>query len=416
MSNVYKCLEERGLINQITHQELVARLDEKPITLYCGFDPTGDSLHVGHLLIIFVMKHFEQYHHQNIALVGGATGLIGDPSGKKDERILNTKNTVIEYSKKIKKQLSNYLDSDKTIIANNYDWISQLSVIDFLRDFGKDFGINYMINKESVSSRLNTGLSYTEFSYTILQAIDFEHLYNVHNCELQIGGSDQWGNITSGLEIIRKKNPKAQAFGITIPLVTKNDGTKFGKTEDKTIWLDKEKTSPYEFYQFFLNTEDQDVIKYLYYFTFLSVDEIESLKQEILKNPHLRIAQRTLAYEVTKFVHSKKDADIAINISKALFDGDITNLTSDEITNNFIHIKSFKIKNATRILDCLVDVQIAKSKREAREFISNNSISINGDKKINEQWIVKKKEAIGEKYLLIKRGKKKYVLVEVINE
>lgn len=262
------------------------QLNEEKIRLYSGFDPTADSLHIGHLLPILTLRRFQLAGHHPIALVGGATGLIGDPSGKKAERTLNTADIVSEWSQKIKNQLSRFLDfeaaENPAVIANNFDWIGKMNVIDFLRDVGKNFGINYMLAKDTVSSRIESGISYTEFSYMILQSYDFLNLYRDKNCKLQIGGSDQWGNITAGLELIRKSEEEgAKAFGLTIPLVTKADGTKFGKTEGGAIWLDKEKTSPYEFYQFWINTDDRDVVKYLKYFTFLSKEEIEhTLKKQ----------------------------------------------------------------------------------------------------------------------------------------
>ena len=413
MSNVYNELKARGLINQITDEGLIKKLDS-PITLYCGFDPTGDSLHIGHLLPIIIMKHFENYGHHNLAVVGGATGLIGDPSFKKDERSLNTKEVVQSYSEGIESQLVKYLIGDKTKFLNNYDWTSQINVIDFLRDYGKNFTINYMLAKDSVSSRLDTGLSFTEFAYSILQALDFNHLYQTYNCELQIGGSDQWGNITSGLELIRRDNVDAKVYGMTIPLVTKSDGNKFGKTEGGAIWLNPEKTTPYEFYQFFLNTSDDDVIKYLKFFTFLSIEEINALEQECIDAPHLRSAQKALAYEITKFVHGKNSVDQVIKISKCLFTGDISDLTIEEIENNFTDIKQYNLDDNLNILDALIMVQLAASKREAREFVTAGSISISGEKITDLEYIVSSQIAIGGKYLMIKRGKKKIHFVKVV--
>jgi len=272
--DVIQDLTYRGLINQVTDQEgLQNTLKNEKIKLYCGFDPTADSLHIGHLVGVLTLRRFQLAGHQPIALVGGATGLIGDPSGKKAERTLNPKEVVVEFSNSIRNQLSRFLDfeakENPAQIANNYDWIGSLDLITFLRDIGKSFGLNYMLAKDSVQSRLDAGISFTEFSYMILQSYDFLKLYEDVGCRLQIGGSDQWGNITAGLELIRKTVEDAKAFGLTIPLVTKADGTKFGKTEGGTIWLDKDKTSPYEFYQFWINTDDRDVVRYLKYFTFL---------------------------------------------------------------------------------------------------------------------------------------------------
>ncbi len=412
MKNVYHELNARGLINQITDEGLIERLND-PITLYCGFDPTGDSLHVGHLLPIIIMKHFERYGHKNIALVGGATGLIGDPSGKNEERQLNSKEVVLGYSDLIRSQLVKYLDGDRTLFRNNFDWVSPLSVIDFLRDFGKSFGVNYMLNKDTIASRLETGISYTEFTYTILQAMDFNHLYQTENCELEIGGSDQWGNITSGLELIRKENEGAKAYGLTVPLVTKSDGTKFGKTAGGAIWLNPEKTTPYEFYQFFVNTSDSDVIKYLKTFTFIEMDEIERLETQVKEAPHLREAQKELAKAITIFVHGKEALMQVEKISKCLFTGDISELNVDEIESYFTHIEQVVIEENTNILDVLIQTKLASSKREAREFVNGNSIGINGTKYTDVELMITKEMAIGEKYMMIKRGKKKFAFVKL---
>ncbi len=413
MKNVYHELNERGLINQITDEGLIERLND-PITLYCGFDPTGDSLHVGHLLPIVIMKHFERHGHHNLALVGGATGLIGDPSGRNEERQLNTKDVVNGYVETIKSQLVKYLDGNNTKFVNNYDWTSNLSVIDFLRDYGKSFGVNYMLAKDTIASRLETGISYTEFTYTILQAMDFNHLYQNENCELQIGGSDQWGNITSGLELIRKENEDAKAYGLTIPLVTKSDGTKFGKTAGGAVWLNPEKTTPYEFYQLFLNTNDEDVIKYLKTFTFISLEEITKLETQVKEAPHLREAQRELARAITEFVHGKEAVEQVEKISACLFTGDISGLSVSEIETYFTHIEQIEVEANTNILDVLIQTKLASSKREAREFVTNNSIAINGEKTTNLEKSITKELAIGEKYIMIKRGKKKFAFIKII--
>ncbi len=412
MDNVYDELKARGLINQETSEDIKEILKEKQ-TVYCGFDPTGDSLHVGHLLPIVILKHFENYGHKNIALVGGATGLIGDPSGKKDERTLNTKETVKKYSDLIEKQLLRFLNQEQTLFTNNANWFSQLSAIDFLRDYGKNFGINYMINKDSVSSRLETGLSFTEFAYTIIQAIDFAHLYENYNCTFQIGGSDQWGNITSGLELIRKRNENAQAYGLTVPLVTKSDGSKFGKTEGGAVWLDPEKTSPYEFYQFFLNTDDESVIKYLKTFTFVSLEEIKSLEEQVKEKPFLREAQKVLAKEMVKFVHGEDSVKIVEKISEVLFTGNLSDLTVEEIENNFNSIKRYDLEDNINILDLLINSELASSKREARELINSKSIKLNGNSLEDCEEIITKDKAIGQKYILLKRGKKKFSFIKI---
>ena len=384
--------------------------------LYCGFDPTADSLHIGHLLPILTLKRFQEAGHQPIALVGGATGLIGDPSGKKQERTLNEKETVKQWSERIKEQLSRFLDFEKegnpAILANNYDWIGPLDVITFLRDIGKSFGINYMLAKETVQSRIETGISFTEFSYMILQSYDFLKLYQTYDCRLQIGGSDQWGNITSGLELIRKTEENAKAYGLTLQLVTKADGTKFGKTEGGAIWLDKEKTSPYEFYQFWINTDDRDVIKYLKYFTFLSKEEIEQLAEEVKNAPEKRSAQKALAEEVTKLVHGEEALKQAVKISEALFSGNIKALTAEEIKQGFKDVPSYETtENEIGLVDLLVQAKISPSKRQAREDIGNGAIYINGERVQELDYIVSEKDTIEGQFAVIRRGKKKYFLI-----
>jgi tyrosyl-tRNA synthetase len=410
-------LEWRGLINQVTDMEgLRQLLNEEKVTLYCGFDPTADSLHIGSLLPILTLRRFQLAGHRPIALVGGATGLIGDPSGKKSERTLNPKETVQQWSNRIKEQLSRFLDfeaqDNPAKIANNYDWIGSLDVITFLRDVGKNFGLNYMLAKESVQSRIETGISFTEFSYMILQAFDFLKLYQTENCRLQIGGSDQWGNITAGLELIRKTEGEAKAFGLTIPLVTKADGTKFGKTESGTIWLDKEKTSPYEFYQFWINTDDRDVIKYLKYFTFLSKEEIEELEKQLQEAPEQRAAQKALAEEMTKLVHGEDALKQAIRISEALFSGSVSELTAEEIEQGFKDVPSFEYEGEeVSLVELLVMAKIVPSKRQAREDIANGAIYVNGERVQDINAVITKENRIEGRFTIIRRGKKKYYLI-----
>lgn len=417
--NLLEDLQFRGLINQVTDEEgLKALLSEEKITLYCGFDPTGDSLHIGHLVGILLLKRFQMAGHSPIALVGGATGLIGDPSGKKAERTLNSKEVVEHYSMRIKEQLSQFLDFDNeqnpAKVVNNYDWTGNMDVITFLRDVGKNFGLNYMLSKESVQTRLESGISFTEFSYMILQSLDFLKLYENEKCVLQVGGSDQWGNITAGLELIRKSKEDAKAYGLTVPLVTKSDGTKFGKTEGGAIWLDREKTSPYEFYQFWINTDDRDVIKYLKYFTFLSKEEIERLSHEMQEAPEKRAAQKALAEEVTKLVHGEEALHQAIKISSALFNGQISELSAAEIKQGFKDVPSFEYEGDEEIglVDLLVMSKVSPSKRQAREDISNGAISINGEKVTDTNYVMTKSDRIEEQFTVIRRGKKKYYLIK----
>jgi tyrosyl-tRNA synthetase len=413
-------LTYRGLIYQTTDLEkLDQRLEQKPIVLYCGFDPTADSLHIGHLLPILILRRFQQYGHQPIALVGGGTGLIGDPSGKASERTLNTKEVVQGFSNRIHEQLSRFLDFEKegnpALLANNYDWLGELEFIPFLRDVGKHFPLNYMLAKESVNSRLEKGISFTEFSYMILQAYDFLELHRRFGCELQVGGSDQWGNITAGTELIRKTGSKSdELFGLTIPLVTKSDGTKFGKTEGGAVWLDAEKTSPYLFYQFWLNTDDADVIKYLKYFTFLPKEQIEELSEAVKTAPEKRQAGRALAEEMTKLVHGEQALQRAQNITAALFQGKVSTLSSSEIAEGFQDVPSSKIEGTEfPLIDVLVQVGAAKSKREAREFMQNGAVTINDERVTDTSVLVNTLNAIDDKYLVIRRGKKKYFLAEL---
>ncbi|MCG8396626.1 tyrosine--tRNA ligase [Bacillus atrophaeus] len=419
MANLLEDLSFRGLIQQITDEEgLNKQLNEDKIRLYSGFDPTADSLHIGHLLPILTLRRFQLAGHHPIALVGGATGLIGDPSGKKAERTLNTADIVVEWSQKIKNQLSRFLDFDATenpaVMANNFDWIGKMNVIDFLRDVGKNFGINYMLAKDTVSSRIESGISYTEFSYMILQSFDFLNLYRDQGCKLQIGGSDQWGNITAGLELIRKSEEEgSKAFGLTIPLVTKADGTKFGKTEGGAIWLDKEKTSPYEFYQFWINTDDRDVVKYLKYFTFLSKEEIEAHAEKTETAPEKREAQKRLAEEVTELVHGREALEQAINISQALFSGNIKELSAQDVKVGFKDVPSLEAERSQELtlVDVLVESKLSPSKRQAREDIKNGAVYINGERQTEIGHNLSAEDRIEDQFTVLRRGKKKYFLI-----
>lgn len=420
--DLLKDLAYRGLVNQMTDEEgLREALKEGPVTLYCGFDPTADSLHIGHLMTVLMLRRFQLAGNYPLALVGGATGLIGDPSGKKAERTLNEEEVVVEWGEKIRRQLSQFLDFEGEYaarIVNNYDWIGKLTIVDFLRDVGKNFSLNYMLAKDSVESRIETGISFTEFSYMILQSYDFLHLYEHENCRLQIGGSDQWGNITAGLELIRKSSEEEsgeKAFGLTIPLVTKADGTKFGKTEGGAIWLDPEKTTPYEFYQFFINTDDRDVVRFLKYFTFLDESEIEALEEAVAKEPHKRLAQRRLAEEVTTLVHGEEALKQAIKISEALFSGDIQQLSAEEIALGFKDVPSYECEQSEiSLLDLLVQANISPSKRQGREDIQNGAIYINGERIVALDKMMTEADRIEGQYTIIRRGKKKYTLIKYL--
>ncbi|MBT2643992.1 tyrosine--tRNA ligase [Bacillus sp. ISL-41] len=414
-----KDLEWRGIIYQQTDEEgMKDLLSKEKISLYCGVDPTADSMHIGHLLPFLTLRRFQNAGHRPIVLVGGATGLIGDPSGKSEERKLQTLEQVQLNVEGIQKQLGKIFDvegENGAIMVNNYDWAGSMDVVTFLRDFGKHVGVNYMLAKDTIASRLETGISFTEFTYTILQAMDFFHLYEKHDCKLQIGGSDQWGNITTGLELIRKMSDEgSKAFGLTIPLVTKADGTKFGKSESGAVWLDPEKTSPYEFYQFWINTADADVVKYLKFFTFLEKEEIEALEKAVEEEPHLRKAQKALAEEMTRMIHGEESLQQAIRISAALFSGDIKNLSADEIKQGFKDVPSFTVEGEEEqgLVDLLVAAKISPSKRQAREDVSNGAVSLNGERVTDTAYVLSDADKIEGQFTIVRRGKKKYFMIK----
>ncbi|MDW4527686.1 tyrosine--tRNA ligase [Rossellomorea marisflavi] len=416
-----KDLDWRGITYQQTDAEgLEKQLEKESISIYCGIDPTADSMHIGHLLPFLTLRRFQNAGHRPLVLVGGATGLIGDPSGKSEERKLQTVEAIQENVACIKVQLESIFDfqgENGAVMVNNYDWIGSMDVVTFLRDFGKNVGVNYMLAKDTISSRLESGISFTEFTYTILQAMDFNHLYDHYNCKLQIGGSDQWGNITTGLEMIRKTHDEeTKAFGFTIPLVTKADGTKFGKTESGAIWLDPKKTSPYEFYQFWINTADADVVKYLKYFTFLSHEEIDALAQSVETEPHLRKAQKALGEEMTKMIHGEEALDQAIRISAALFSGDIKSLSAAEILEGFKDVPTVEASASEELglVDLLVDAKISPSKRQAREDVGNGAIYINGERTTDLQHVMGAEDKIENKFTIIRRGKKKYFRIQYV--
>ncbi|MCM2982862.1 tyrosyl-tRNA synthetase [Niallia circulans] len=416
--NLLEDLQWRGIIYQQTDEAgLKEQLEKEMTSLYCGVDPTADSMHIGHLLPFLTLRRFQNAGHRPIVLVGGATGLIGDPSGKSEERKLQTLDVIGYNVKCLQGQLERIFDFEGTnaaIMVNNYDWAGKMDIVTFLRDYGKHIGINYMLAKDTIANRLETGISFTEFTYTILQALDFLHLYEHHDCKLQIGGSDQWGNITTGLELIRKNMSEgAKAFGLTIPLVTKADGTKFGKTESGAIWLDPEKTTPYEFYQFWINTADADVIKYLKFFTFLSKEEIEELEKSVQEEAHLRKAQKTLAEEMTKLIHGEAALEQAQKITAALFSGDIKNLTAEEIKQGFKDVPTYEHTEGEALLvDILVAAGIVSSKRQAREDITNGAVYINGERKQELDYALTEEDRIEGQFTVIRRGKKKYYLIK----
>ena len=416
--NIIDELQWRDAINQQTNEEGLRELVENnSISLYCGVDPTGGSMHIGHLIPFMMMKRFQLAGHKPFILIGGATGTIGDPSGRTSERMLQTLETVQENVEGLSSQMKKLFGKDANVtIVNNYDWLSSLTLLDFLRSYGKDFNINTMLAKDIVASRLDKGISFTEFAYQILQSIDFLHLFKNHNVQLQIGGADQWGNITSGLDLIRKKEGNdAKVFGLTIPLMLKADGTKFGKTAGGAIWLDPKRTSPYEFYQFWLNQDDRDVIKYLKFFTFLDKEEIDFLEEKVKNEPEKREAQKRLAEEVTKFVHDEAALQEAQKITQALFSGNVKDLTVKEIEQGLQNMPSFNTTNKTKnIVDWLVEINCEPSKRQAREDIINGAININGEKVTDINFLVNPNSAFEGKYMIIRKGKRNYFLVKVL--
>ncbi|HAR7329904.1 tyrosine--tRNA ligase [Staphylococcus aureus] len=417
MTNVLiEDLKWRGLIYQQTDEQGIEDLlNKEQVTLYCGADPTADSLHIGHLLPFLTLRRFQEHGHRPIVLIGGGTGMIGDPSGKSEERVLQTEEQVDKNIEGISKQMHNIFEfgtDHGAVLVNNRDWLGQISLISFLRDYGKHVGVNYMLGKDSIQSRLEHGISYTEFTYTILQAIDFGHLNRELNCKIQVGGSDQWGNITSGIELMRRMYGQTDAYGLTIPLVTKSDGKKFGKSESGAVWLDAEKTSPYEFYQFWINQSDEDVIKFLKYFTFLGKEEIDLLEQSKNEAPHLREAQKTLAEEVTKFIHGEDALNDAIRISQALFSGDLKSLSAKELKDGFKDVPQVTLSNdTTNIVEVLIETGISPSKRQAREDVNNGAIYINGERQQDVNYALAPEDKIDGEFTIIRRGKKKYFMV-----
>ncbi len=417
--NIIDELEWRDAINQQTDAEGLRQLtNEKSISLYCGVDPTGDSMHIGHLIPFMMLRRFQLAGHRPVILIGGATGTIGDPSGRQSERSLQTMEQVQANVEALTAQMKKLFDTDgsnQLRMVNNYDWTHKINVIDFLRDYGKNFSINAMLAKDVVASRLESGISFTEFSYQILQSLDFLHLFKEEDVQLQIGGSDQWGNITSGLDLIRKKEgSEAKAYGLTIPLMLKSDGTKFGKTAGGAVWLDPNKTTPFEFYQFWANTDDRDVIKYLKFFTFLDKEAIDALVEKVQTEPHKREAQKTLAEEMTKFVHGEEMLEQAKKITAALFSGDIKSLTADEIEQGFKEMPTFHAtKESKNIVEWLVDLGIEPSKRQAREDITKGAISMNGERVTDLEMEVTVENSFDGRFIIIRKGKKNYSLVRL---
>jgi len=406
---LFEELKWRDSIAQVTDDELERVLNNDKVTFYLGIDPTADSMHVGHLFGLINCRRLQLAGHNPIIVVGGATGMIGDPSGKSDERNLLTADEIDANVKALSMQIEKLIDAK---IVNNYDWTKEYDVITFLRDIGKSFNINNMLAKESVKTRLESGISYTEFTYQVLQGLDYLHLFKKYNCTLQVGGTEQWGNIIAGMDLIRKQvGHEAKVYGLNWPLITKNDGTKFGKTAGGAVWLDSEKTTPYEFYQFWINTSDADVITYLKRFTFLTKDEILAIEKEVAESPHLRLAQKTLAKELTTLVHSEEAYNDAVRVSEALFAGDIKRLSAKEIEVGFKDVPNI-VEEKINIIDALIKTSLAQSKREARQFISSGAVSVNGDKIEDFETVLSSVTAIEGKFTVIRRGKKKYAIVK----
>jgi len=413
--NFIEELKWRGALNQVTDEAgLLEAMADGKIGAYVGTDPTADSLHLGHLIPFMVLKRFQNAGGKAVIIIGGATGAIGDPRPTTERKLL-TQEQLSENEKGITAQVTKLFGDNDTRIVNNNDWLGKLTLTDFLRDYGKLFSINVMLKKDVVASRLETGISFTEFTYQVLEGIDFHELWRREDVKLQIGGSDQWGNITSGIDLIHSlEGNAAKSFGLTIPLMTDSTGKKFGKSEGNAIWLDPKKTSPYTFYQFWLNQNDADVVKYLKYFTFLTVEEIDALAKEIDTNPGARQAQRRLAQEVTKFVHGQTAVDEAEQLSKALFSGDVATLSAAQIADAFGGVPSFDITAESKnIIDFLVDGGVDQSKRQAREDVNNGAITINGEKVTDVATEITPSAHYDGKFVLVRRGKKRYFLGKV---
>lgn len=404
-------LKWRECVHNVTSEDVFEKLDNEQLGFYIGADATASSFHIGNLASLMVAKLLQKYGHKAFVLIGGATTRIGDPKIT-SERGMMSETQIDDNVSNLQKQANNIVDCT---LVNNYDWFENYGYLDFLRDVGKYFNVAYMINKDIVKRRLDTGISYTEFSYQLMQGFDFAHLNKEYGISLQVAGQDQWGNITSGVELVRKHpNFGGEVYGITAPLILKSDGTKYGKSEDGAIWLDENLTSPYDFYQYFISIPDDDALMFMKRFTMLSKQEIENIYEEFLKAPHTRLAQKTTAFEVTKMVHGEDNAKSAVRISEALFTSDLSSLSNDEIKQGFGDVYVGCVNKNELLVDVLVNNEIAKSKREAREFISNGAISINGVKQDNVESLFDVSTAINGTYVLVKRGKKKYYLFDVI--
>ena len=408
--NLYEDLMYRGLIKDVAGEDLKEKLNGEPISFYWGTDPTADSLHIGHYSSLITAKRLAKAGHHPILLVGGATGLIGDPRPTAEREIIDF-DTVQKNYEGIKEQVSKIFEG-KAEIVNNYDWLKDMDLITFLRETGKYININYMLDKDIIRRRLETGITFAEFTYTLMQGYDFLHLFEEKNCIMQVEGSDQWGNITTGIDLIYKKLGK-KAYAFTMPLILDSNGNKFGKSEGNALWLDKNKTSSYDLYQYLINSDDTKVEEYLKVFTFLTKEEIESIMKEHNEAPHLRIAQKALAKEFITDLHGEEEYMHAKEMSEVLFSGNVSKLNSKEIEICFKGVPSFEIDEGVTLLDLLVNNNICSSRREAREFLSNNAMTINGEVVNDETIIIDKEVAIDKKVIVIRRGKKKYYLGKI---
>lgn len=403
-------LKWRGMVHNVTDEKIYDLLDNGEVKFYIGADATGSSFHIGNLASIVVAKLLQKHGNTPYLLLGGATTRIGDPKTT-GEREMMSEEKIESNRAMLKKEAGKIIECE---LVNNYDWFEKIGYIEFLRDVGKYFNVAYMINKDTVKSRLDTGISYTEFSYQLIQAYDFAMLNKEKGITLQIGGQDQWGNITSGIEFVRKNDDfDCTLYGLTAPLILKADGTKYGKSESGAIWLNKDQTSIYDFYQYFINISDDDALMFLKRFTLLEPKEIEAIYEEFLKEPHKRLAQKTVAYEITKLVHGEEGVESAIKVTEALFTSDLSKLTNDEIKMGFSDVYVGSVSNDELLLDVLLNNELVKSKREGREFITNGAITVNGEKVTDPEALFDTSNAINEKYILVKRGKKKYYLFDV---
>ena len=407
---IFEDLKWRGLIKDISNEEEIRKLlNEKSVTFYWGTDPSGDSLHIGHLSSVFLAKRLKDAGHHPILLVGGATGLIGDPRPSVERSMIDIEALNKNYEA-LHKQITDLFGFD---MVNNYDWSKEINFIEFLRDYGKYFNVNYMLDKDIIRRRLETGITYCEFSYMIMQALDFAHLYETRNCILQVAGSDQWGNITAGMDLIKKKLNK-EAYCFTMPLILDKEGNKFGKSEGNALWIDKNKTSSYEIYQYLINTDDSLIEHYLKVFTFLSKEELEQIFEDMKKEPEKRLGQQILVKELITFLRGEEAYLNALKISEILFSGEVNQLSKEEINIAFKNMPFYELKEEVNIIDLLVNAEICTSKRESRELISNNAITINGEKTDNLELVVTKELAIDNEIIIIRKGKKKYSLVKFV--